>query len=97
MQDITQPANETTHTRNGRPAGDDDYQVKIARAMRQALKRAADYAMRYDDAAEAANEALLLLRAEFLWRFDLLRSRQRQPTLIVPEPLPPSTASQITD
>ena len=43
-------------------------------------------------AAEAANEALGLLHAEFLWRFELLRSRQRQPSLIIPEPLPPSAA-----
>ena len=41
-----------------------------------------------DDAVEGANAAIAMLRAEFLWRFELLRSRQRQPDLIVPEPLP---------
>jgi hypothetical protein len=47
--------------------------------------------MCHDNAAEAANEALALLRAELVWRFELLRSRQRQPVLIVPEPLLPVT------
>ncbi len=43
---------------------------------------------------QVANAALAMLRAEFLWRFELLRSRQRQPILIVPEPLLPATISQ---
>lgn len=89
--------NETTHTSNGLRAGNDDYQVELALAMRRALKRAADYAMQHDDAAAAANEALAILRAELLWRFELLRSRQRQPTLIVPEPLPTATVRECAD
>ncbi len=80
---------ETPHAGNGRPTENDAEPVQLARAMRRALKRAANYAMRQDNAAEAANEALALLRAELVWRFDLLRSRQRQPVLIDPEPLPP--------
>lgn len=87
--------NETVHAGNGQRDGDDEYLVKIARAMRRALQRAANYAMRHDDTAEAANEALAILRAELLWRFELLRSGPRKPTLIVPEPLlPPSYPSQ---
>lgn len=89
--------NETTQTGNGRPADDDDYQVQIARALRRALRRVADYAMLHDDAAAAANEALLLLRAEFLYRFELLRSSKRQPVLIVPHPIPPATSCELAD
>jgi hypothetical protein len=87
MKEMTHQHIRTAHASNGRPAENDEGLVKLAQAMRRALKRAADYAMRHDNAAEAANEALALLRAEFLWRFELLRSRQRQPVLIVPEPL----------
>jgi hypothetical protein len=72
-------------TANGRK------QAGCHRALRRALKRAADYAMRHDDPAAAANEALLMLRAELEWRFELTRSRQRRPALIAPEPLPPAT------
>ncbi|HEY7326764.1 MAG TPA: hypothetical protein VH592_03945 [Gemmataceae bacterium] len=82
---------ETPHDSHGRPTENDEDLTKFALAMRRALKRVADYAMRHDNAAEAANEALALLRAEFVWRFDLLRSRQRQPVLIVPKPLSPVT------
>jgi len=92
VQERTQLVNEATHAGNGRPAGDDEYLAKLARAMRRKLKRAVDYAMRHDDPAAAANEALAILHAELLWRFELLRSRQRQPVLIVPEPLPPCTS-----
>jgi hypothetical protein len=91
MKEMTQQQIETPRASNGRPAENDEERAKLARAMRRALKRAASYAMRYDNAAEAANEALALLRAEFVWRFELLRSRQRQPVLIVPEPLLPVT------
>jgi hypothetical protein len=91
-----QPVNETTHAGNSRPAGDDEYQAKLAHAMRRALKRAADYAMRQDDAVASANLAIAQLHAEFLWRFEILRSRQRQPDLIVPDHLP-RTVSQLTD
>ena len=88
MKEMTQQQIETPHASNRRPVeNDEDLPAKLAQAMRRALKRAANYAMRHDNAAEAANEALALLRAEFLWRFELLRSRQRQPVLIVPEPL----------
>ncbi len=89
--------NEMTHTINGPRTADDDYQVELARAMRRALKCAVDYAMRHDDATVAANEALAMLRAEFLWRFELLRSRQRQPALIVPQPLPTTTVRECAD
>ena len=92
MKEMTQQQMETPYASNGRPAeNDEDLRAKLAQAMRRALKRAADYAMRHDNAAEAANEALALLRAELVWRFELLRSRQRQPALIVPKPLPPVT------
>ena len=92
MKEMTQQQIETPHASNRRPVeNDEDLPAKLAQAMRRALKRAANYAMRHDNAAEAANEALALLRAEFVWRFDLLRSRQRQPALIVPKPLPPVT------
>ncbi|HMF12795.1 MAG TPA: hypothetical protein VKE94_10830 [Gemmataceae bacterium] len=91
MKEMTQQQIETPHTRNGRLAENNEDLAKLAQAMRRALKRVANYAMRHDNAAEAANEALALLRAEFVWRFDLLRSRQRQPALIVPKPLPPVT------
>lgn len=83
---------ETPRASNGRRIGNDEDRAQLVQAMRRALKRAANYAMRLDNAAEAANEALAILRAEFVWRFDLLRSRQRQPILIVPEPLPPIPA-----
>jgi len=92
-----EPVNQTTHAGSGRPAGNDEYLAKLACAMRRALKRAADHAMRHDDAAAAANEALALLHAEFVWRFELLRSRQRQPVLTVPAPLPSAAVSQLTD
>lgn len=82
---------DTIHCGNGQRDGDDEYLVNIARAMRQALQHAANYAMRHDNPAVAANEALEILRAELLWRFELLRSRQRQPNVIVPEPLSPAT------
>lgn len=62
------------------------------RALRRAVKRIADAAMRCADTAAAGNEALATLRAELVYRFDLLRSRQRQPALIDPEPLPPPPA-----
>jgi hypothetical protein len=88
MNEMTHQQLLTPHASNGRPAENDDDGVKLAQAMRRALKRAADYAMRHGNAAEAANEALAMLRAEFVWRFELLRSRQRQPVLIVPAPLP---------
>ena len=92
MKEMTQQQIETPHASNRRPVeNDEDLPAKLAQAMRRALKRAANYAMRHDNAAEAANEALALLRAEFVWRFELLRSRQRQPVLIVPEPLLPVT------
>ena len=92
MKEMTQQQIETPHASNRRPVeNDEDLPAKLAQAMRRALKRAANYAMRHDNAAEAANEALALLRAEFVWRFELLRSRQRQPALIVPMPLPPVT------
>jgi hypothetical protein len=92
MKEMTQQQIETPHASNRRPVeNDEDLPAKLAQAMRRALKRAANYAMRHDNAAEAANEALALLRAEFVWRFELLRSRQRQPVLIVPKPLPPVT------
>ena len=91
MKATTQQQIEPPHASNGHPAENDEDLAKLAQAMRRALKRAANYAMRHDNAAEAANEALALLRAEFVWRFDLLRSRQRQPALIVPKPLPPVT------
>jgi hypothetical protein len=91
MKEITQQQIETPHVSHGSPAENDEDLAKLAQAMRRALKRVADYAMRHDNAAEAANEALALLRAEFAWRFELLRSRQRQPALIVPMPLPPVT------
>ena len=92
MEEMTQQQIETPHASNRRPVeNDEDLPAKLAQAMRRALKRAADYAMRHDNAAEAANEALALLRSEFVWRFELLRSRQRQPVLIVPKPLPPDT------
>ena len=91
MKAKTQQQIETPHASNGRPAESDEDLAKLARALRRALKRAANYAMRQDNAAEAANEALALLRAEFVWRFELLRSRQRQPVLIVPGPLPAVT------
>jgi hypothetical protein len=68
-----------------------EYLAKLARAMRRAHESAADYAMRHDDAAATANEALAILRAEFMWRFELLRSGPRKPVLIVPEPIPPGT------
>ena len=79
----------TAQPANARPAGNDEDWQEVAQAMRLALKRAVDYAMRHPDAVQAANEAMRLLRSEFLWRFELLRSRQRQPVLIVPEPLLP--------
>ena len=91
MKAMTQQQVETPHASNGRPAENEEDLAKLARAMRRALKRAASYAMCHDNAAEAANEALALLRAEFVWRFELLRTRQRQPVLIVPEPLLPVT------
>ena len=92
MKEMTQQQIETPHASNRRPVeNDEDLPAKLAQAMRRALKRAANYAMRHDNAAEAANEALALLRAEFVWRFELLRSRQRQPVLIVPGPLPAVT------
>ncbi len=91
MKEMTQPPGETPHANNGKPAENDEAPAKLAQALRRALKRAANYALRHDNAAEAANEALALLRAEFVWRFDLLRSRQRQPVLIVPKPLPTVT------
>jgi hypothetical protein len=95
MQGITQSVNETGHAGDGRPAGGAEDPVQRYQALRRALKHAADIAMLEDDAAEAANKAMALLRAEFLWRFELLRSRQRQPVLIVPEPLTPTaTVSQ---
>jgi hypothetical protein len=83
---------ETPHASDRRPTENDAELAQPARAMRRALKRAANYAMRQDNTAEAANEALALLRAELVWRFELLRSRQRQPLLITPEPLPPVPA-----
>ena len=93
MKEMTQLQIENPPTSEGRPAENDENLAKLARAMRRALKRAANYAMRHDNAAEAANQALALLRAEFVWRFELLRSRQRQPALIVPKPMPPVTAT----
>jgi len=78
MKEMTQQQIETPHASNRRPVeNDEDLPAKLAQAMRRALKRAANYAMRHDNAAEAANEALALLRSEFVWRFELLRSRQR--------------------
>ena len=97
MQEKPKTVNDETHAGNRRSAGDDEYHVKFARAMRRALRRAANYVMRHGDPAAAANEALVALRAEFLWRFELLRSRHRQPVLIVPAPLPPSPGSQPTN
>lgn len=91
MKERTQQPIATAHASNGRSMENDADLAQLVRAMRRALRRAADYAMRQDNAAEAANEALALLRAEFVWRFELLRSRQRQPALIVPEPLLPVT------
>jgi hypothetical protein len=91
MKELTQQQIETPHASSGCSAENDEERAKRAQAMRRALKRAASYAMCHDNAAEAANEALALLRAEFVWRFELLRSRQRQPALIVPEPLLPVT------
>lgn len=88
MTEMTPQPSETAHASNGRPADNHAELAKLTQAMRRALKRAANYAMRHDNVAEAANEALALLRAELVWRFELLRSRQRQPILIVPEPLP---------
>jgi hypothetical protein len=72
------PAISPGGTANGRR------QTARYRALRRAVKRAADAAMRCGDLAEAANAALALLRAELLWRFELLRSAQRQPPLIGP-------------
>ncbi len=89
MKERTQQPIETAHASNSRLIENDADLAQLVRAMRRALRRAADYAMRQDNAAEAANEALALLRAEFVWRFELLRSRQRQPVLIAPEPLLP--------
>lgn len=77
----------TDNAFNGRPAGNGKDLAKPARALHRAVKRVAALAMRHDDAAAAANEALALLRCELLYRFELLASRQRQPDLIVPEPL----------
>ena len=91
MNEMTQQPIETLHASNSRPAENDGDLAKLAQALRRALKRVANYAMRHDNAAEAANEALALLRAEFVWRFELLRSRQCQPALIVPKPLPTVT------
>ena len=91
MKELTQQQIETPHASSGCSAENDEERAKRAQAMRRALKRAASYAMCHDNAAEAANEALALLRAEFVWRFELLRSRQRQPALIVPGPLPAVT------
>jgi hypothetical protein len=67
----------------GRPEPAADY-----RALRLAVKLAADAAMRCDDAGEAANFTLAALHAEFELRFELLR-QGRRPALIEPEPLPP--------
>jgi hypothetical protein len=100
MKEMTLQPLETPHASNCRPTENDEDLAQLAQAMRRALKRAANYAMRQDNAAEAANEALAILRAELIWRFDLLRSRQRQPDLIVPEPLPlspPSLVSRMLD
>jgi hypothetical protein len=91
MKEMAQQQIESPHASNGRPAENDEDLANLAQALRRALKRAADYAMRHENAAVAANKALALLRAEFVWRFELLRSRQRQPGLIVPKPLPPVT------
>jgi hypothetical protein len=65
------------------------------RALQRAVNRAADAAMRCQNRVAAANAALRALRAEFLWRFELLRSRRQQPTLIDPEPL--SLVKQVTE
>lgn len=85
----TQSMNDTTPAGNGHPHGNDEYLVKIARAMRRALQRAANYAIRHDDPVAGANEALEILQAELLWRFEILGYRQQQHLLIVPAPLPP--------
>src|SRR4051812_31438426 len=77
---------------NGRPAGGGDCPTARHQTLRRALQNCADTVMLSDDAVEAANEALAALRAELVYRFDLLRSRQRQPALIDPAPLPPPSA-----
>jgi hypothetical protein len=96
MSELLPEQIKSLHPGNGCPAEDGEYLAKLARAMRRALKRAVDYAMRHDDAAKAANEALEILRAELLWRFELLRSGPRKPIPIVPEPIPPFTVNTLS-
>jgi hypothetical protein len=60
MKEMTQQQIETPHASIERPVENDEDLAKLAQAMRRALKRAANYAMRHDNAAEAANETLAL-------------------------------------
>lgn len=80
--------NETLHAGNGYPAGNGAHLENSAGARRRTPTRAADYAMRRDDAAAETSRSLDLRRAKYLWRFELVRSRQRQLELHVPTPLP---------